>query len=170
MARSEVIVVRDNTAQLQAAIAELTDTELLVGVPSTKAGRRDGPASNAVIAYVQDNGLPERNIPARPFLRPGIENAMNEITTRLRDAARLAMDGSLEACRRALHAVGLTAQASVRAKITDGPFTPLAESTLAQRRARGRTGTRPLIDTGQLRNSITYVLRNRRNNDNGGTS
>jgi hypothetical protein len=35
--------------------------------------------------------------------------------------------------------------------------------TLERRRAKGRTGTKPLIDTGQLRNAITYVLRKKGN-------
>jgi hypothetical protein len=30
---------------------------------------------------------------------------------------------------------------------------------LRARRARGRTGDVPLVDTGELRNSITYVIR-----------
>jgi hypothetical protein len=48
----------------------------------------------------------------------------------------------------------------VRAFITAGQgFAPLAAATLAARRRKGRTGTKPLIDTGQLRRAITYVLR-----------
>src|SRR5260363_213287 len=63
------------------------------------------------------------------------------------------------------------------AKMTEGPFKPRAESTLQARARRGRIGAaielerrrrghtpenanaKPLIDTGQLRKSITYVVR-----------
>jgi hypothetical protein len=37
----------------------------------------------------------------------------------------------------------------------------LAERTLAARKARGRTGEKPLIDTGQLRNAVTFVVQAR---------
>ena len=57
------------------------------------------------------------------------------------------------------HAAGLIAQNSVRRTLTTAAYRPLSERTLAERRARGRTGTKPLIDTGQYRNSITYVVR-----------
>ena len=65
----------------------------------------------------------------------------------------------------ALHRVGLTAQNSVRRVINAGVAPPLAASTLRSRRTRKvakRTGTVALIDTGQLRNSITYVIRPKR--------
>jgi hypothetical protein len=54
---------------------------------------------------------------------------------------------------------GLIAESSVRKKINEGPFEPLAPKTLQERKRRGRTGEKPLIDTGQLRNSVTYVIR-----------
>ena len=55
---------------------------------------------------------------------------------------------------------GLIAQNSVKATITAGEgFAPLAESTLAARKRRGVSRTKPLIDTGSLLNSITYVIR-----------
>ncbi|MBX4298880.1 hypothetical protein K4H04_24285, partial [Mycobacterium tuberculosis] len=63
----------------------------------------------------------------------------------------------------------------MRAKITEGPFVPLAAATLRARARRGRSGAakelasraagnapdnsnaKPLIDTGQYRQAITYV-------------
>jgi len=50
----------------------------------------------------------------------------------------------------------------VKAKISSGPFKKLADATLAARRRRGRTGTKPLQDTDQLLNSVTYVMRKTR--------
>ncbi len=54
---------------------------------------------------------------------------------------------------------GLMGQDAVRGKITSGPFVPLAPATLRARKAKGRTGEKPLIDTGQLRAAYTYVIR-----------
>ena len=59
-----------------------------------------------------------------------------------------------------LNAAGLIAQASVKNRIRNGVgFAPLSEKTLAQRKAQGKSGTKPLIRTGQLLNSITYVVK-----------
>ena len=74
-------------------------------------------------------------------------------------------------------AAGLVAQNGIKDIITAGNFEPLALSTVRARAKRGSAGalaeiqsrdagnapnsenTRPLIDTGQLRNSISFVIR-----------
>ena len=105
------------------------------------------------------------NIPARPFMRPGIMEVKDFIAKELEKGARGAMNGDAGAVDIALNRAGLKAQASIRGKINEGIAPELAPSTLAARRARrarrarGRTGTKPLVDTGQLRNSINYVVR-----------
>ena len=55
--------------------------------------------------------------------------------------------------------IGLQGADAVRAKITSGPFVPLAPKTLAKRRAKGRKGDKPLIDTGALQRAYTYAIR-----------
>lgn len=99
------------------------------------------------------------SIPPRPFLEPGIAAAQPKITARLGNAAAAALEGDLAAVENQLHAAGLEAQNSVRAVINAGIDPALSPATIADRQRRGRTGTVPLIDTGQLRNSITYVIR-----------
>ena len=99
-------------------------------------------------------------IPPRPFLVPGIEKAQGKITDRLGEAAESALNGNLSGVDQGLHKAGLEAQNSVRAVINAGVEPELAQSTIEARRRRGRTGTVPLIDSGGLRNSITYVIRN----------
>jgi hypothetical protein len=60
-----------------------------------------------------------------------------------------------------LHAVGLEAKLGIQSKINDGPFDPLAESTLKARAASGKSieEAHPLVDSGQLRNAVNYVVR-----------
>lgn len=98
-------------------------------------------------------------IPPRPFLEPGVKNAQPKTTPRLKRAAELAVQGDFDGAEKELHKAGLIAQNEVRAVINAGVAPPLAESTLRNRRSRGRTGTVPLIDKGELRNSISYVVR-----------
>ena len=99
------------------------------------------------------------HIPPRPFLEEGIRDNQEEINKFLGKAAQAALNGDQSAVMNNLHAAGLSGQNGARNKILTGPFIPLAKSTIRNRLARGRTGTKPLNDSGGLRNSITYVIR-----------
>lgn len=159
-------ITQDKTADIFRSIDELVKSRVLVGIPDTAAGREPdpddpNPPSNATIGYLMETGDDEMNLPARPFLVPGIENAQERITYQLGSAALAAVLGDASAVDASLAKAGLIAQASVRAEITDGNFAPLKERTIKARLLRGRTGTKPLIDTGQLRNAVTYVVARR---------
>ncbi|WP_429498952.1 hypothetical protein ACQUFY_08495 [Robbsia andropogonis] len=138
-------------------IGELTKRQVLVGIPDGAPSRQDTPQSNAQIGYLQETGSPANNIPARPFLVPGVADVQEQVAEILQGGVKEALSGRAALPR--MHGAGMVAQGAVRRKITNGPFQDLAPATIAARQARGRTGTKPLIDTGQLRNSITYVVR-----------
>ena len=161
----ETIVVRDNFPKLQKGVQAVIAVDVLVGVPAEKAPReedaRGTPINNAALAYIHDNGCPAVNIPARPFMRPGIENARHDIESGFAKAASAALEGRTDDMMLQLNAVGIKAATAIRMKINTGPFLPIGAATIAARRRRGRISTKPLIDTGQMRNSITYVIRKR---------
>lgn len=157
-------VTQDQVKDVLASIRSLTKHQVLVGIPSTTAERQPDPEdprplSNAEIGYIHEFGAPEANIPARPFLVPGTKDNLEKVEKRYRAAAKKALDGDKEAVDKAHAAVGLETAASVQKKITDGPFAPLSPVTISKRKSKGRTGTKPLLDTGALRRSITYVVR-----------
>jgi hypothetical protein len=143
------------------AISAIARKDVLVGIPDTAPDRKDGPLTNAAIGYIHDQGSPAQGIPARPWLRPGISDAQDKIARQLGNAAEAAIEGDASSAETSLESAGLVAQNAVRNKINTGDFTPLAASTIRARKRRGRSGTRPLIDTGSLRNSITYVVRDK---------
>lgn len=154
----------DRVNQATAKIRELGAGRVLVGIPAENALRKPEPGepakvNNALLGYIHQNGSPAKNIPARPFLPEGVRNAQEEIADVLESDIRKTLSGRGGSSDQTLNKVGLIAQAAVRKKITDGPFVPLAPKTLAKRRKKGRTGTKPLIDTAQLRTSINYVVR-----------
>lgn len=163
-----VVTIRDNQANLTSALGILGANDVLVGVPAIKAARDaevdygNGPINNAALAYIHNFGSPAANIPARPFMEPGIKNVSRQITDLFQRAAEAALEGEPVKVLELLNAAGIVAATGIKAKITSGPFAALAAVTLRLRRKRGRTGTRPLIDTGQLRNSITYVVRKKK--------
>jgi len=115
--------------------------------------------NNAEIGYLQEHGSPAMRLPARAFLVPGVKEVMDKATKMLRRGGERALDGKPGMVMDTFIAVGLMLQAAVRRKITDGPFAPLSETTLALRRERGVKRDKPLVDTGQLRNSINFVIR-----------
>jgi hypothetical protein len=179
----------DNLANVQKAVAALLKQHVVVGIPDSTAERQPEPGetgtppSNAVIGYAMEYGLPDKNVPARPFLLPGCENAQAVVTDRLAKAGLAALSGSADAVERGLIAAGQAAENAVRAKITDGPFAPLSQRTIEARAARGQKGAkdylklqgqgtpdavlqdaalvRPLVDSGQLRRAITSVVRSK---------
>ena len=178
---SNVKVVLDNSKKFFEALEELTSKSVFVGVPSTQVKRdqipnEPAPPNNAVIAYIMENGDPARNIPARPFLVPGIKDVQPEIVVRLKAISKAAMASDIGQIKSLRMQLGIFAQRAVQQKITDGPFQPLSDVTLRARAARGRKGAkkelarralglvpstafaRPLIDTGQLRRSINFVV------------
>lgn len=158
--RSGVVTKIDRVSKIMQAVRALTTHQIMVGVPQDKDSRRgDGELGNAEIGYLMENGVPEQNVPARPHLVPGVRDARPRVNEYLRQAARLAVEGKPEAVLRAYAAAGLAAQSAIKARIRNVIPPPLAPATLAARRARGRKGTTPLLDTAQYMNSITFVVR-----------
>lgn len=139
-------------------IKQIEMARVLVGIPKEENARSDEPIGNAGIGYVQEFGSPARNIPARPFLIPGVKAIEDKAADILKDGASKVLDnGTMIA---SLTKAGIVAQNSVKATITKGEgFEPLAESTIKARQRKGFKGTNPLIRTGQLRNSITYIVK-----------
>lgn len=157
-----VKVTKDGVPAMLKAIRDLTSKEVLVGIPDVAAGRDDADAiSNAEIGYLMETGSPTQNIPPRPHLVPGVEAARDKIARRMENGAKAALSGKATDADATLTAVGIVAENAVETQITDGPFTPLSPKTIAKRKAKGRTGTKPLIDTGQYRRAITHVVRKR---------
>ena len=150
----------DRLQEVVKAIDALVKKEVLVGIPDGSPDRSDGePISNAAIGYIQETGSPINNIPARPFLVPGVADVQDKVAAQLGKGAGAALDGDLEAAVRQMGAAGMIASGSAKNKINSNIQPALAESTLEARRRRGVTRENTLVDTGSLRNAITYVIR-----------
>ncbi|MCH8179772.1 MAG: hypothetical protein IIA02_08345 [Proteobacteria bacterium] len=154
------VKTKDILPQVLASLKRLAATDVLVGIPAQSPERSDGePINNAALGYIHETGAPAAGIPARPFLVPGVAAAGAPMALQLKKAAQAAIVGNPRAVDQRLHAAGLVAETSVKNTINVGVEPALADSTIAARERRGRTGTVPLIDTGSLRNSVTHVVR-----------
>ncbi|OAM14182.1 hypothetical protein AZK46_03185 [Acinetobacter baumannii] len=162
-------------ADIFQAVAELSQMDVLVGIPHGEA-RTDGDGlTNAQLGYLHENGSPAMNMPARATLVPGVEQVQEELGDKLVKAVDAALDGNSQKMMKLLESAGMIAMNSVRAYFVNGEFAPLSLSTIRARARRGRKGAkqylkqletgpaeaglvRPLIDTGELRKSVTYVI------------
>lgn len=143
--------------------------------------------TNAALLYIHENGMPEQNIPERPSLGPAIAENTDEIERALKGIARRVLMGNPKAVEMGYHTLGMKMASAVKNKINDGIGPGLADSTLAARARSnkvtksGRKGARaeierralggrrndqagmdlakPLVMTAQLRNAVTYAIR-----------
>jgi hypothetical protein len=151
----------DNLDALVKAVETLTKKEVLIGIPQGTAARPNAGPSNALLGYWHEFGAPGANIPARPFLFPAIRKSQERIVKILFNTAQKIGKGAAlsQDVDKAMHSVGLIASAEAKKIITAGIPPPLKPATLAARRRKKFTGTTPLIVTGSLLRSITYVVR-----------
>lgn len=162
-----VKITKDRIPAMLKAIKDLTSLETLVGVPAENAGREGSSINNAAIGYLMETGSPSQNIPARPFLVPGIEAALPKIEKRLRAGAMAALGGDAAAGKNALTGAGLAAESSVKTVMHSNVGPPLSARTLYNRKHRkGQKNQREntLVDTTDLINHITHVVRKKGDN------
>ena len=159
-----VTITKDNVAKVAKQIKSLTGKQVLVGIPAEAAAREDDKEiNNAAIGYINEFGRPEANIPARPHLVPGVQEAESEIIKGLQNSAKAALNGDKAKVDRGFTYAGEAAVTSVRNKIAAVIPPQLSNRTLQARRARGNEGETPLIDTGEYYQHITYVVREAKN-------
>lgn len=88
------------------------------------------------------------NIPARPWLIPGVNFATQEILDVISDGVKSGLSQT-----KLMNQIGAIAAGSVQQYMTDLKDPPNAKSTIAK-----KGSDNPLIDTGALRASVTYKV------------
>lgn len=103
----------------------------------------------AVIAAIHEFGLGD--MPQRSFLRSAYDENLPVIDKMIQRVAKGAVFGL--GTNAALNQLGNVVQGMVQRKIVDGPFVPNSPATIKRKKS-----SKPLIDTGHLRQSIRYVI------------
>lgn len=178
--------VTDNMARVMKSVNELVRQDVLVGIPAGPT-REDGePITNAELGYLNEYGSPATNLPARPALIPGVQDVQPQIAEQFRAAAVAALDGNTGQVGVRLNRAGLIAANSVKALISSNIAPALSPETIKNRFRQRKTksmrknekayldlvdggsdpgdaqsaaGITALVNTGEYRNSFTYVLR-----------
>lgn len=136
---------------------DLDGVVVKVGVQSKDKAVRRGKGGSirstdqplAVIAAVHEFGL--ASMPQRSFLRSAYDENLPMIDKMIQRVANGAVFGL--GTNAALNQLGNVVQGMVQRKIVDGPFVPNSPATIKRKKS-----SKPLIDTGHLRQSIRYVI------------
>lgn len=143
-----VKMVMDRVDDIFDAVENLAKSHLLVGVPESNDHRENddqkSQIGNAALAYIHNYGSERANIPARPFMEPGIENSKALIQSQFKKAMNAAFNGATERADNALEACGMGIVENIKQVIIDGIAPPLKRDTVAGRRdARHTKSIRP---------------------------
>ena len=130
--------------------------QVRVGVQGGKRYKkksRDGKEEGADLVDIAIwNELGTDRIPARPFLGQTVDQHGAEIQKAAAQLVQKICKGQLDA-QSALKQLGVLTVGYVQNQITDGDFEPNAPMTVQR-----KGSDHPLIDTGQLRQGISYVI------------
>jgi hypothetical protein len=132
-----------------AELNKLASLEVCVGFQSGQDPYEDG-ADLAVVAAI--NELGSSSTPARPFMRQSFENHEGQLKAACEHLEQSIIGGA--SAQDALTELGVFCKGLVQKEIVDGGFEPNAPSTIAKKGSE-----QPLIDTGHMRQSVNYVVR-----------
>lgn len=157
-----IVEIKNNYDSLNRMLKFIKDNAVYVGVPDATLEREKehNEVTNAELLFIHTNGSQPKHIPARPVIEPAIENSLDSIFSLLKKAAQLASEGNGSEAYRTLGLVGMKAQKVCRLWFVSPLNNWPPNSPAVQRRKRRKKSTdpKPLIDTGELRKSITYFI------------
>ena len=152
-------------------LERLSKSEIYVGFPAS--AKNDEGLNIAKYAkwnnygtFTHDEwGGTTKRIPERPFFTKGFyftkyQEARTKLAKRLAKSITNGQLTSQEACEM----MGITAVNNVRDSILTGPWAPNSEATTARKLAKSKGkkskyGVRPLVDTGDMINAVTYIVK-----------
>lgn len=132
-----------------AEIEKLKRLECRVGFQSGKEVSEDNVDICDIAIF---NELGTVDIPSRPFMRMSVDKNTSKINTFCKNQLSRLVAG--DTAKDVLNAIGVFAKSLIQDEITDGQFVPNAPSTI-----RKKKSDKPLIDTGRMRQSVQYVVR-----------
>lgn len=138
--------IEEAKRQLEQEINRLTsDKTVLVGIHEDAGSTDDGDLTMAQLGAVLHFGT--QTIPARPWLDVGVKSGTQDYLEVIQNYS--------DDIDNAIEIIGQIAVGKVQQYMTDLQDPPNAPSTIAK-----KGSSNPLIDTGALRQSVTYSITN----------
>lgn len=156
-------VVTPEGKRFKIALEDLEDKQGKVGwfEKSRYDDKKNTPV--AFVAAQNEYGNPEKNIPARPFMRPTIFNQQKEWKRLADQSARKILKGEYTVSQ-ALDRIGQQAVGDIKKTISQLWYPPLSPVTIALRLERKSDRKtignldKPLIDTGVMYETIINIV------------
>lgn len=175
--------------RIQHAMKEIRQHEALIGIPQeANTAHKDengNSITDAELLYIHSYGSPINKIPPRDALKPSMEHHQTEIADVLGDVLAKATEGNLDAALTALKRAGTFAEGKAKDWFTNSAnrWAVLDDDTIRSRQRKmsknkiaaadtliagekkkgnkkaASAAYKPLIDSGELRKSITSVVR-----------
>lgn len=133
---------------------EAMNSELDVGVPDLDIPHKGSLGMTvAAVAAIHEYGAPAAGIPQRSYLRAWVDENEPRIQKMVAAMQQSVASGKRTQAQ-ALELLGQKFVGEIQARIAKGIEPALKDRTVAR-----KGSSKPLIDTGQLRSSITYIIR-----------
>lgn len=136
-------------------LKELAELEVRIGFQHGDATEEDGTDICDVAAW---NELGTINMPSRPFLRKSVDENEGKINAFVQSTKADLLKGV--SADQVLKEIGIFQKALIQEKITEGSYAPNAASTITR-----KGSSRPLIDSGRMRQSVNYVIKKKGSGD-----
>lgn len=184
------VTTKDNMAKLKKQLDELAKKEVLVGIPEDTSSRKDGGINNAELLYahthgirrkamrsemqenidtgmkyseahslyIQTHGSPLFAVPPRPVIEPAIEHHKDLIAAQLVKISKAALGNSPSAMDAEMNKAGMLAVNAAQSWFENpaNNWPPNSPKTVEL-----KGSNLPLVESNQLRKSITYVVRDK---------
>lgn len=132
---------------------EIGKPKVYIGVPASKNGMHTGGINMATLLALHVYGAPTRGIPQRDPLRPPLINNAHRYTDLMAQGIKNALANGTDP-NIVYEKIGIVASNDVKDYFVSGSFKPLDQKTIDR-----KGSSKPLIDTGELRSSVTYDVR-----------
>lgn len=139
-----------NGEKIKKIFDELSDKAAYVGWLADTASYEDGTSVAEVAAF---NEYGTVNIPSRPFMKTAVDKSKDDILKYYQMSAKNIADGKADA-EKVLNGLGVLGKSKVQESIRNGNWEPNAPATIKR-----KGSSKPLIDTGLMRDTVTYVIR-----------
>lgn len=135
-------------------LQKLSEKQVRVGLKRGKKGKRHNGTSSQtdLVDIALYNELGTSTIPARPFFAQTVQVHEEEIKEMAATEVSQALLGEKDS-QQAFEVIGEDVRKKVQNRIDEGQFVPNAPSTIKR-----KGHDHPLIDTGTMRDSISYTI------------
>ena len=133
-------------------LQKLANLEVQVGFQAGEAQEKNGTDIAEIAAY---NEFGSSGTPARPFMKQSFERHQDQLQAACDMVNQTRSNGGT--AEKGLEQLGVMCKGLVQQEIVDGGFAPNAESTILR-----KGSSQPLIDTGTMRQSVNYVIKQRK--------